>query len=529
MGTADNQISKTAIRVIELILAALVLIGLVTHFSVTVHADDSVSPDGWKYSTEGSGADTYAVIKNYTGSNWNLKIPSKLGNYPVRKIGDYAFSDNNSVLSVVIPDTVTTIGDGAFRDCKYMTSVTLGKGLTSIGMYAFSGTGISQITFPNSVTAMGESVLSGCTSLKKIILPSKIKGIPTFFCNNTKITEIRIPEGVEYINQAAFYSCTSLEKVQLPKTLKEIYASAFDGDTNLKLIYPPEGLTDIGSQAFRDCKSLEMITLPSTLKYLNSEAFLGCTSLKTAVAKNTASTSTLFYSYSLGYNTKSTINTNLTIYCTGGSSASNYAESNGIKTASLSDAPKDPAEDLSLDPPAGGGTTPGGNTSGGSGTQKPLPAAKGSKIASKNASDPSVYQVIDASAAGPEVAFAGTSNKNASSITVPATVTDKKGVTYRVTKIAANAFRNNKKIKKLVVEAPVTEIGAKAFYGCKKLKTVKINGNALKKVGKSAFKKIKKNAKITIMIKNKKAWKKAVKLFKKSKPGKVKYSFKKKT
>ena len=37
-------------------------------FSVTVHAEDSVSPDGWKYATEGSGTDAYAVIKDYSGT-----------------------------------------------------------------------------------------------------------------------------------------------------------------------------------------------------------------------------------------------------------------------------------------------------------------------------------------------------------------------------------------------------------------------------------------------------------------------------
>ena len=323
---------------------------------VHIHAEDVMtSADGWKYSTEGSGSDVYAVIKGYQGTNWDLTIPSKIGNYNVQKIADYAFQGNNSVKSVIIPDSVTYIGRQAFMDCKYMTSATLGKGVSTVGMYAFAGTGISQFAFPDSVTSMGESILGGCTSLKKVTLPSKITAIPQLLCHNTRITEIRIPEGVKTIGSGAFSMCTSLEEVQLPKTLERIYASGFDGDYNLKLIYMYEGMDTIGQQAFRDCSDLEMITIPSTVRYIESEAFLGCTSLKTVVVKGTGS-DPLMYSMCVGFNTKSAINPNMTIYCGPGSSSYTYANNNGIKTADLSAAPADPAENLSLDPPANSGT-----------------------------------------------------------------------------------------------------------------------------------------------------------------------------
>lgn len=87
---------------------------------------------------------------------------------------------------------------------------------------------------------------------------------------------------------------------------------------------------------------------------------------------------------------------------------------------------------------------------------------------------------------------------------------------YKVTEIAPNAFKNNKKLKKIVIGKNVKKIGKNAFRGCKKLKSVTIGENVvsigayafygdkklstinfgtrkLNKVGKGAFKKISKH------------------------------------
>lgn len=62
-------------------------------------------------------------------------------------------------------------------------------------------------------------------------------------------------------------------------------------------------------------------------------------------------------------------------------------------------------------------------------------------------------------------------------------------VTYKVTEIAANAFKNQKKIRKVVIPSGVSRIGKKAFYGCKNLKNITIKTTKLtkKRVGSKAF------------------------------------------
>ena len=116
--------------------------------------------------------------------------------------------------------------------------------------------------------------------------------------------------------------------------------------------------------------------------------------------------------------------------------------------------------------------------------------AKGTKLTAKGAS----YQVTSSAEKNPTVVYKG-SKKQKASVTIPDTVTIDK-VTYKVTSIAANAFKNNKKLKKVVIGKNVTKIGKKAFYGCSKLKkiTVKTTKLTKKNVGSQAFKGIHKKA-----------------------------------
>jgi hypothetical protein len=126
------------------------------------------------------------------------------------------------------------------------------------------------------------------------------------------------------------------------------------------------------------------------------------------------------------------------------------------------------------------------------------------------------------------VEITGGGNKNAKSITIPSTVTDENGVTYTVTKIRNEAFKNYKKLKKLVIPETVKEIGKKCCKNCKKLKSVKIYANNLSKVGSGAFKNTKEDGKITVYVKNKKTYNKIVKKLKKSGAKTQTYKYKKK-
>ncbi|MBQ4529459.1 MAG: leucine-rich repeat protein [Lachnospiraceae bacterium] len=87
-------------------------------------------------------------------------------------------------------------------------------------------------------------------------------------------------------------------------------------------------------------------------------------------------------------------------------------------------------------------------------------------------------------------------NKNSKEVKIPNTI-KVNGITYKVVTVEANAFKNSKKISKVVIGNNVTKIGANAFSGCKKLKNVTI-GKKVAIIERNAFYKCKKIEKITL-------------------------------
>ncbi|MBQ9070933.1 MAG: leucine-rich repeat domain-containing protein [Clostridia bacterium] len=130
-------------------------------------------------------------LLRYKGDKVELTLPKDCNgkNYAIYK---YAFYENNKIIKVIIPNSVTSIGGSAFEDCTSLTSVTLGNSVTSIGDGAFAYcTSLTSIIIPDSVTSIGNSAFESCTSLTSII----------------------IPDSVTSIGNSAFESCTSLTSV----------------------------------------------------------------------------------------------------------------------------------------------------------------------------------------------------------------------------------------------------------------------------------------------------------------------------
>ena len=90
----------------------------------------------------------------------------------------------------------------------------------------------------------------------------------------------------------------------------------------------------------------------------------------------------------------------------------------------------------------------------------------------------------------------GTTNSRVTKISIPSTVRYN-GVTYRVTSIWANAFKNKSRLTTASIGHNVSVIGKNAFYKCKKLKKVTI-GTGLAQINPGAFRGVKKGCTITI-------------------------------
>lgn len=122
---------------------------------------------------------------------------------------------------------------------------------------------------------------------------------------------------------------------------------------------------------------------------------------------------------------------------------------------------------------------------------------KGKKYLADNGS--ATYKITKSSSKNGTAEYVKSNHQNAKKVSIPATVKIG-GISYKVTGIAKNAFKNNKKITKVTIGKNVKQIGKKAFYNCKNLKNITIKTEKLtaKTVGKNAFKGIHSKAKIKV-------------------------------
>ncbi len=287
--------------------------------------DESCNACGGIRSTDFSKGLEYRLLSNNTFSvvgigscaDQNIIIPEIRNGFPVTAIGDSAFFNCESLISITIPDSITSIGKSAFSGCKGLTSITIPDSVTNIGASAFHHcTGLTEIELSDSLTSISDSMLRNCNSLTSITIPDSVSSIGnSAFRNCEGLTAVTIPDRVTGIGESAFYCCESLEIITIGKKVKSIGRYAFcsgdaltsievaednryyqslngnlyskDGKTLLQ--YPagkpdesfsiPRKVSCIGIEAFYNCKNLKSITMLDNVITIDVMAFVGCTGL----------------------------------------------------------------------------------------------------------------------------------------------------------------------------------------------------------------------------------------------------------
>ncbi len=301
---------------------------------------NTVTIDGitWTYTVSNGevsiGGGSYSSTAISTITTGPIVIPSTLGGYPVRSIGDYAFYYCSSyycssLTSVTLPDGVKSIGNAAFWGCSELTAVTIPNSVTNIGFWAFNDCPkLTSITIPDSMTNIGYCAFYGCSGLSSVTIPNGVTSIGDYaFYGCSNLTSVTIPNGVTSIGSLAFKGCSGLTSVTIPNSVTSIGSGAFDGCSGLyNLTTIPgvrlvdgwaigyesslsgdldltgcrgigdysfsdcSGLTSlsignsvksVGQSAFRNCSGLVSVTIGDGVKSIGADAFLGCTGITT--------------------------------------------------------------------------------------------------------------------------------------------------------------------------------------------------------------------------------------------------------
>lgn len=207
-------------------------------------------------------------------------------------IANGAFDGKSNLVTVTLPDTLTTIGNRAFAGTS-LTTLTIPASVESIGSEAFTDVEtLTSVTFNEGLKTIGANAFDGCSLLNTIALPNSLTslGVAAFQYAGRDAAAadgtLTIGTGLTEIPQSAFMGMSKTGgALTIPAGITKIGASAFYG-MMISSVTIPEGVTEIGISAFSSTKSLNTVKLPSTVAVLGNRVFEG-SSISTAELNGT--------------------------------------------------------------------------------------------------------------------------------------------------------------------------------------------------------------------------------------------------
>ena len=232
------------------------------------------------------------VLKKYNGWQTFVEIPDT-----VTSIGDEAFKNNTSMVSVSIPDSVKSIGDSAFYGCTSLLGVVIPDSVEKTGRCAFqkcSKLASAYLPVNEKLTVINTGTFYECMSLKEIIVPDNIVKIEfDAFYNCRNLKNIDLSKNLITVGYNVFGNCKSISKIEIPKSLKNFDSTwgsgtntkygVFGGCSNLKTVKFEEGSTIVCPALFMGCDGIEEIELPDTITKIGNSAFKSCKNLNKVI------------------------------------------------------------------------------------------------------------------------------------------------------------------------------------------------------------------------------------------------------
>ncbi len=210
-------------------------------------------------------------------------IPAQIKGYEVVGVAKEAFASHSEIKKVIMPNTIQWVGEQAFANCTKLSSFKWSKNLTDVGVDAFLN------------TAFYNNLLKDTTALYDLPSGVLVYAGNDYFEANTALVSDSLSEA-EIANIKSNYTVSSVRKfselnvksicsgvfkdnnkisyIDLPESLDDIYASTFEGCSNLEGVNGTHSkLTSIAKRAFANCPKLKDISIPSSLENLGDEAF----------------------------------------------------------------------------------------------------------------------------------------------------------------------------------------------------------------------------------------------------------------
>lgn len=216
-----------------------------------------------------------------------LEIPAELEGKKVSAIGMNAFTGNNVITDLVIPEGVTTLNWYSFNTCKNLETVTLPDSLEFIDSWAFERCSkLKTINVPANVTRINGGAFAQNSSMTSITCDPANKNYVSvdgvLFTKDMKELVAypggiqggyTVPATVNHIGDAAFYGALGLDSVTILGNLDFIGFEAFAECSKLTDVAIRDGVNYVGYWAFRGCDGIKTLTVPQSVTNIGNQAF----------------------------------------------------------------------------------------------------------------------------------------------------------------------------------------------------------------------------------------------------------------
>ncbi len=257
-----KKICKTLLLCVLSLVAVLCFVGC----GKTNEADEKKTT--YKLDKENN----YYILTEYVGEDETLEIPSEYEGKPVGKIKKDAFEGNNTIKTLVIPQSVKVIDEGAFGKMKALENLTI----PFVGNTPNADATLND----NNVTGTDKSVDNARTFGYVFSSASYDGGVKvTQYYNDATTTD---EEG--NVTPTGCFDCyipqnlTTVTIAPLSAGYK-LPAYAFHGNSIISKVVLTENVKEIGEYAFSDCQLLNTLVLPASVTDVHAYAFRGCLSL----------------------------------------------------------------------------------------------------------------------------------------------------------------------------------------------------------------------------------------------------------
>ena len=177
---------------------------MLEEINVSEHSKTFKSVDGVLFSKNGK------VLYYYPRNKSDQKYTIPDG---VRKIEPNAFSCNDHISEIIMPESINTLGTDAFSHCGSLETISIPAGVQTLPDYLFFDSGFTAINLPDTITSIGVWCFFACKNLERL----------------------DIPASVEKVENEAFSCCSKLKDIFLKGKCPKGFSNAVDNDHQITI------------------------------------------------------------------------------------------------------------------------------------------------------------------------------------------------------------------------------------------------------------------------------------------------------